>query len=158
MSFKDLDEFFDDTLKLPVGAKVYVIASVDAATGLWCQRMMGTAAAVAGGAEMSEDDVRPLMLDDAAETDLYKRVLGGVYDELIADGVSWERLKHIGTTAFMWAAGSRESAEDYWNSASIQAPGKPRRPAPQDHKVPARKKSARKTSGRPASPAGSTNP
>lgn len=151
MSFKDLDEFFDDTLRLPVGGKVYVVKSVDALTGLWCQRMLGTAAMVAGGAEMSEDDVKPLMLDDDDEMALYKRVLGDTYDELIADGVSWERLKHVGTTAFMWASGDRSTAEAFWVSGSPV--GEPRRPVPQDRKAPAKKASSPRKA-RQVSPAG----
>lgn len=151
MSFADLDEFFDDSLRLPVGGKVYVIASVDAETGLWCQRMMISAADVATGGQLSEDDIEDLVLDDDQERDMYKRVLGPVYDQLIADGVSWERLKHVGTTAFMWAAGNKQNAEEFWVSGGDVA-GEPLRPEPQDHKAPAKKASK----GRPASRGGST--
>lgn len=150
MSFADLDEFFDDTLKLPVGGKTYVIASVDAETGLWCQRMLSTAAEVATGSDLSETEVGDLLLDDDQERDLYRRVLGDVYDELVADKVGWERLKHVGTTAFMWAAGNKQTAEDFWLSGGEAGSGEPQRPVPQDHKAPAKKKA------RPASRAGST--
>lgn len=153
MAFKDLDEFFDDTLRLPIGGKTYVIASPDAETGLWCQRMLSTAAVVSGGAQLSEDDVSSLVLDDEQELDLFKRILGPTYDEMVADKVSWERLKHAGTTAFMWAAGNKDTAEEFWLSAS---PGKEMRPTPQDHKAPAKKK-ARKSAPQ-GSRVGSTNP
>jgi hypothetical protein len=152
MSFVDLDEFFDDTLKLPVGGKLYTIASVDAETGLWCQRMLSTAAVVAGGAQVDESDVGDLLLDDDQERDLYRRVLGTTYDELVTDGVSWERLKHVGTTAFMWAAGNKETAEDFWVTGGGSKLGEPQRPVPQDHKAPAKKKAPR------VSRAGSTPP
>lgn len=153
MSFADLDEFFDDTLKLPIGGKMYTIRSVDAETGLWCQRMMESAAVVSAGAQLSEGDVDGLILDDDQERDLFRRVLGATYDEMIADKVSWERLKHAGTTAFMWAAGNKETAEDYWLSGGA-VPGKAPRPAPQDRKAPAKPKKR----ARQGSPDGSTNP
>ena len=150
MSFADLDEFFDDTLKLPIGGKTYVIRSVDAETGLWCQRMMESAAVVSAGAQLSEGDVDGLLLDDDQERDLFRRVLGATYDEMVADKVSWERLKHAGTTAFMWAAGNKETAEEFWLSGGA-GPGKKKRPVPQDHKAPAKKKA------RQGSPGGSTS-
>ncbi|SDJ53994.1 DUF7426 family protein [Nonomuraea jiangxiensis] len=39
-AFKDHDEFFDATLKLPVGGKTYVIPPSSAEVGLLCQRLM----------------------------------------------------------------------------------------------------------------------
>ena len=135
MSFRDLDEFLDPTLKLPIRGKTYVVQSVDAKTGLWCQRMMHVAVTAVAGLSMSEADAASLDLDDHQELDLYQRVLGDAYDEMVADGLPWEWIKHAGTTAFMWAAGNREQAESFWAS-----PGKARA-TPQDRKRP-RKKSA----------------
>lgn len=142
MPFKDLDEFLKPTIELPIRGKVYVVKSVDAATGVWCQRMMHVAVTVFAGIEVSEADASSLMLDDEQERNLYQRVLGDTYDEMVADGLPWEWIKHAGATAFMWAAGDRERAETYWAS-----PGKGR-PTPQDRK----RKSARQ-----GSRAGSTN-
>lgn len=134
MGFKDLDEFLKPYIELPIGGKVYKVMSVDAATGLWCQRMMHVATTAYAGLEVSEADAGSLVLDDDQERNLYQRVLGATYDEMVADGLPWEWIKHAGTTAFMWAAGNREQAEAFWASR-----GKAR-PAPQDRR---RKKSAR---------------
>jgi len=135
---------------------VYVVASPDAETGLWCQRMLTTAAVGAGGHDLSENEVDDLLLDDDQERALYRRVLGSVYDELIKDGVSWERLKHVGTTAFMWAAGNKQTAEEFWNSGG-DVSGEPLRPVPQDHKASAKKVAKKSPSkARQGSRAGST--
>ncbi|MEU5863499.1 hypothetical protein ABZ815_20180 [Nonomuraea sp. NPDC047529] len=109
--FRDLDEFFDDTLPLPIGGKTYRVPPPDADTGLLCQRLMTAGIAAANGKEIDA-----AQLDDAGEVDLYQRVLGSVYSELRADGVSWPRLKHAGVTAFLWIAGDAEAAAKYWDA------------------------------------------
>lgn len=143
MAFKDLQEFFDPTLRLPIGGKTYVVESVDAKTGIWCQRLFTTGAQAASGLAVTEADVAQLELDDEQERELYEKVLGAAYDEMIVDAVPWEFLKHAGITAFMWVAVSRDAAEEFW--ASGESVGKPGRPVPQDHKAPARKRASRKT-------------
>ncbi|MEV4806761.1 hypothetical protein AB0K18_42775 [Nonomuraea sp. NPDC049421] len=107
--FKDLDEFFDDGLALPVGGKTYRIPAPSAEVGLYCQRLAEAGVAAANGKDAPEAE-----LDDVRELDLYQKVLGPVYDELIADGVSWPKIKHVGITAFMWTAGNDEAAAAYW--------------------------------------------
>lgn len=137
MAFRDLDEFFDPTLRLPIRGKTYVVQSVDAKTGLWCQRALTVGVQAVSGGDLTEAQIDGLELDDAQELDLYRKVLGDVYDEMLADGLPWEILRHAGMTAFMWAAGNKQAAEDYWES-----PGETRR-EPQD-RLP--KKSARRGS------------
>lgn len=145
MGFRELDEFFDPTLRLPIRGKVYVIKSVDAKTGIRLQRLFTVGAQAVAGAEVSSEQLASLELDDSEEFELYQTVLGDAYDEMIADELPWDIIRHAGTTAFMWAAGNRQAAEDFWAS-----PGEAR-PVPQD-RLP-KKKSARR-----GSRAGSTNP
>ncbi|MDF5756661.1 hypothetical protein [Spongiactinospora sp. TRM90649] len=108
-TFADLDDFFDDGLELPVAGKTYRVPPPSAETGLYCQRLAEAGQAAAKGDQAPDAD-----LDDARELDLYRRVLGPVYDELIADGVSWTRIKHVGITAFMWVIGNEQAAQAYW--------------------------------------------
>jgi hypothetical protein len=107
--FRDLDEFFDDTLPLPIKGKTYVVPGPDADTGLLCQRLMAVGITAAQGG-----DIDAAQLDDAGEIDLYARVLGPVYQELLADKVSWPRIKHAGTTAFLWIAADLDTAMKFW--------------------------------------------
>ncbi|MFF0770981.1 hypothetical protein ACFYUK_19000 [Nonomuraea wenchangensis] len=111
---KALDEFFDDTLGLPIGGKEYVIPAPDAETGLLCQRLMQAGVAAAAGQETDLSDLADL--DDDQETDLYRRCLGPVYDQLLADKVTWPRIKHAGVTAFLWIAVDLDAAMKYWES------------------------------------------
>lgn len=143
MAFADLDEFFDDALRLPIGGKEYVIPSPDAATGLHVQRLF--AAAEGAGADTAD-------LDDEAEADLYRRVLGGVYDEMVANGLPWSRLRMAGLTALVWVAGGVESAEAFW-----AAGGRPEAPGPNRASRRAGSGSAPRTR-RPGSTAGTTPP
>lgn len=117
MAFKDLDEFFDDTLRLPVGGKWYVVPPPSAETGLFCQQLMEAGLDAANGA-----DVDAANLDDVGEEDLYRRVLGSTLDELRTDGVTWPKIKHCGITAFLWIAANKETAEKFWESGGGDHP------------------------------------
>ncbi|HET6915576.1 MAG TPA: hypothetical protein VFH56_05745 [Acidimicrobiales bacterium] len=144
---RDLDEFFNPTLRLPIHGKVYVVASPDAKTGLRVQRLMSVGAYAAAGGEVTDDDLDSLEFDDDEERDLYLRILGPAYDEMVADGLPWEIVQHAGQTALTWVAFGRDAADRIWESV-----GEPQRPEPQDRKAPA----AKKKSARQGSRGGST--
>lgn len=111
MPFHEIDEAPE--LRLPVSGKTYVVASPDAKTGLWVTSMMQATGAVLAGV-VPEEDAR-LELDDDEERDLYRRILGPTYDELMDDKVPWHTFKRIGTTAFVWVAFGDDAAERAWN-------------------------------------------
>jgi hypothetical protein len=129
MPFKDLDDFFHDSLDLPIGAKIYSVPSPDATLGLWCQRVLGAGISIANGGDPDTIPNLPQELDDQEERDLYVRLLGPVWDQLQADGVSWERIRMVGQTAFIWVGGSRELAEQFWNSGGDPKASAPNRSA-----------------------------
>ncbi|WP_420803659.1 DUF7426 family protein [Saccharothrix deserti] len=114
--FRDLSEVLDAGLALPIWGKVYTVPPVDAETGLKLQRLAEVAAQVADAAE-NGGSLDGIVLDDAAEVDLYRDALGAAYDEMVADRVPWPALKIAGVTAWLDAAMSRETAEAYWNAA-----------------------------------------
>ena len=151
MAFKDLEEFFDPTLKLPVRGKTYVIQPVDAETGLWVEMIMGVAAKVMEGGDVTDEDKASIQLDDEQERDLMKRVLGDTHDELIADGLDWTTIKLVGNTVLIWVSAGEEPAEEFWNAGGVRP--KAGRKVPQDRK-PKASRSAKKTTT--ASPAGTT--
>lgn len=145
MGFRDLDEFFRPSLKLPIRGKVYEVQSPDAETGLWAQRLMSSATRAAkDGAELTEEQASSLMLDDAQEADLYKRLLGDAFQEMLDDKVNWEQMKHAGMTALIWSAGNTQAAEEFWNNPD----GVPEAPAPESNP---------KVSGNSTQRRGSTN-
>lgn len=109
MSLRDLDEFFSD-FEVPVGGKLYAIPDVDAETGIWLTQVMDAGIAVKQGRKAK----MPADLDDAEERNLYQRCLGATFDQLRADGVSWGKIRHIGTTAFVLHVHGRPAAERFW--------------------------------------------
>jgi hypothetical protein len=118
--FRDLDEFFDDTLALPIGGRTYVVRPADHDLGLYCQRLLAAGFAVAGGKPVGDRDAPPV-LDDDGEVDLYARCLGTAYDEMRADGVTWPKIRHAGITAFLWTAQGEELAVAYWSGSPPEA-------------------------------------
>jgi hypothetical protein len=151
MAFKQLEEFFDAQITLPIRGKKYVIESPDAETGLLCQRIMASAATVMAGGEISEEDTAKIRLDDEEERDLYERLLGAAWGQMFADKVPWTLVKHAGSTALVWVTSSREEAEAFW-----EAGPKPEPKAPQDRKAPARKASTSRATSPRKRPANST--
>ncbi|WP_420819222.1 DUF7426 family protein [Nonomuraea lactucae] len=133
-TFRELDEFFDPSLRLPAGGRTYVIPPPDAEVGLLCQRLMHAGLAVEAGQQVDEEGLHQLaetVLDDNQEKDLYRRILGPVYDELFADKVSWPVIQHVGQTALVWVAAGLEAAAKHWESVSGegQAPNRATRRA-----------------------------
>lgn len=115
MGFRDLDEVFEDTLPLPIGGKVYVVPAPDAELGLWCQRMLSAGLMIQAG-QSPPDGLPSLTLDDADEVELYRRMLGGTYDQMIDDGVSWPKIQLVAQTALFWIGSGRPLAEEFWAS------------------------------------------
>lgn len=116
----------DPVLRLPIKGKTYVVHDVDAATGLFVQSLMSSASMVRSGLEIDPTD-RRLVLDDDDERDLYRRVLGDTYDELVNDGVKWRLVKRAGQATVLWIHRGEEAAEQFWNGG----PEDPKAPAPE---------------------------
>lgn len=145
--FQDLDEFFDSSLRLPVGGTTYVVPSPDAATGLYAQRLFQIFVNARTDRKVAEEDLAKLQLEDGEERDLYMRLLGPVYQQMVDDGVQWEKLKFCGTTALMWVAVSLQAAEKFWERGGIPEAPTPNRQA---------RRRAGKASGSKTSARGST--
>jgi len=135
MSFKAIDEYLDDTLRLPIRGKEYVIQPVDAATGLWVERISALAVDAqqekAGGAKMAPltpEEVAALKPPAGDRTTLTETLLGDTLAELVEDGVGHEALKLITATTMIWITAGKDEAETYWNAG-----GRPKaRKAPRD--------------------------
>lgn len=122
--FRDLDEFFDPSLRLPIGGKTYTVPPPDAEVGLLCQRLMHAGLAAQAGQEVDQDGLNRLadaVLSDEQEKDLYKRLLGPVWEELFADRVSWPVIQHVGETALLWVAAGVDAAARHWEAGAGEA-------------------------------------
>lgn len=120
--FEDLDQFFDGTLKLPIGGKVYAVPSPDIETGLYCQRIAETGLALRAGRQLSDSDLAALQLDDEEERSWYHRLMGAAFEEMLADGLPWAYVQRAGATTFAWITRGIDAAERTWN-ARPEAPG-----------------------------------
>ncbi|MEV1003400.1 hypothetical protein [Nonomuraea sp. NPDC050202] len=123
--FRNLDEFFDPNLRLPIGGKTYVVPPPDAEVGLLVQRLMHAGIAAEAGHEVDQEGLSALaesvINNESKDTDLYQRLLGGVWDEMFADGLDWPVIQHVGETALIWVAAGADAAEKHWDAGSGEA-------------------------------------
>lgn len=196
MGFQDLSDFFTPGLDLPIRGKTYHIPEPSAADGL---RLMQLVAATAldgitesrealkllGAEWVVEEETVPAfdpetgsqLLDDDGNPVTREikmgRWVGGVYDEMSADGLSMDEIVHAGITALVKTAQGLERAEEFWNerglAAKAVASGNPVPPASGANraqkraaakapakKAAAKKKVARKSSSRTSTAASTT--
>ncbi|TDD90772.1 DUF7426 family protein [Actinomadura rubrisoli] len=111
MAFTELDEFFDDTITLPIGGKPYIIDGVSGEDGLWAQRLVDAIERA-----KKEEDVDVGKLDDGDERLLYQRMLGDTFDEMLSDKVKWAKIGHAAMTVFFWTTQNKTVAEQYWQA------------------------------------------
>lgn len=123
--FRDLDEFFDPSLRLPIKGKEYAVPPPDAEVGLLVQRLMNAGLAAESGQEVDQEALNDLaesvLTNDSDEKDLYKRLLGPVWDELFADKLDWPVIQHVGQTVLLWVAAGVDAAAKHWEAGSGEA-------------------------------------
>lgn len=143
--FGDLDEYFDDGLVLPIAGVEYSIQSASAELGLWCQLVDQRSATVEDAAGAAEELPPPPGVD---KDTLFEVVLLGqeCVDQMVANGVSFEKLRFCATTAFIRTIRGDEAARLYWESG-----GDPNRVRPTGNRAERRaaekKATPRKASG-----------
>lgn len=134
MGHVDFGSYLDDdaidtpplsSTKHPDG-RSYRIPSPDAATGIRLTAMVSLGVDLATGAELSQADADKLKLDDAAEVEFLREVLGSAYDELVTDGVSWVRIQRLGRFALLYFTLGPEAAaqEAQRSSGEAHAPNR----------------------------------
>lgn len=137
MAFAELRTFFDPALVLPIGDKEYRIPQPNAEAGLrikqlFAAKILSSATELEHimelfGAEWVPDIQQvpvlnpitgePVVDDDGnpvTEEQDHGMWSGGVWSEMVADGVSWEEMMHAGRTALMDIGMGRVVAEQHW--------------------------------------------
>lgn len=144
MAFKDLGDWAELVgLRLPIGGRTYLLPPISAELGPRVQALIDYGIDIAAGNETDDTEV----LDDLAERDLYKEVLGQVYDAMQADGVPWAALKHAAMTSMIDATRDRAEAEVYWERLGKPEPAKTPVKQPADRKATASRTSKGSTAG-----------
>lgn len=111
------DAVLDEDLVIPLRSKKhpdgkdYTVPAPDAETGLWLQEQARIGAQIAEGMRDAKDGD----LDDVAEKELYRKIMGPAFDEMLEDGVKFPSIKLAGQAVFAWALSDAEDAEDVWS-------------------------------------------
>lgn len=114
MKFKDLDEIFDPDLKLPIRGKQYTVPAPGAAFA----KHLRTAVLDSEVTPFDQiaDAMRVLGAEIDPETGDWA---GGVYDEMVADDLSWTIILHAGKTAMVHYGFSPDMGEVYWHLSQV---------------------------------------
>ncbi|MCW2496349.1 hypothetical protein [Jatrophihabitans sp.] len=146
MAVRDLSAFYDEALEYPdvpwrrrldpddpesafiTGVSTYRVASPDAKTGLYLTTVAKIGVQAAVGRPVSDADMAKLHLNDEDERELYQVVLGETYQQMIADGVSWNLLQKIGQDAYLSFAINEDTANAVLAMAAAQLGEAPARP------------------------------
>lgn len=148
-SFKDLDQYLDAELTLPVSGHEYTFAPVSAAFGLRLQRMMRVGMAAAHG-DTNEEEVAAAFEDVDDET-FYPDLMGDSYQQMLDNGVTLRQLQLVASTVITWNLEGEDAALELWRSG-----GK----APEPNRAQRRAKTTRtdgaSTTKRPASGSGTS--
>lgn len=122
---RDLAEFFDPDLHLPIRGKTYTITSPTAAEGLRLRLLINDESAPV---HISAEVAEIMKLLGATLNEATGEYEGGLWGEMNADGLSWEEVFHAGQTALMHFAVSPAVAEINWEaqigSPKVTSPGK----------------------------------
>ena len=92
--------------------KAYKVPSPDGVTGARMVTLAGIAAKKNADIAVTQADLDRLNLNDQQETEFMRDVLGTAYDEMLADGVSWQRISRLGQYAFVVITQGEVAAND----------------------------------------------
>lgn len=115
--FPELDASLGETLDLPLplpggGVTIYSVQPLDAET--WARF---TALWTNLGSKDDDEEV-----DKATEEDYYRKALGAVYDELVADKAAWAQIRRCGVTAINWHLHGADRALEVWEGGAPKTP------------------------------------
>lgn len=113
MSYRELNEFFDPALLLPIGGKEYRVESPSAHEGLRLRMLLLTGR----------------VLNHETELDELQALMGDTFDEMRADGIKWPEIIHASRTALLHFALSPAIAVKHWGG-EVDDPGNPAPPDP----------------------------
>lgn len=122
MAFRELDELLaPEPVVLPFNGKTYAFpGEISAKAWLQLQRISDTLNSVQRGEEIDQDDEVYSTEDQAG---LMAEILGGVEQEMAADGCTSSQIKRAFYTLLAYHLNGRETAEAVWEAhAAGEAP------------------------------------
>ena len=115
MAYKDLAEFFDPDLHLPIRGKRYTVPAPGAEECLTLRGRL-TLEGIPPN-EQVEDALVVLGAERDEETGELE--LSGVVAEMVADNITWPMILHAGRTAQLHFGFSADMAEAHWHLAQL---------------------------------------
>lgn len=118
----DLGRYFSPGLTLTVLGREYTLPLPSAELGLWCRLVAQVAGDVTAAStdeqmQAAVDRIEALPeLPGGRDVTLPQRVLGDVYEQLVADKVPDPYLQFCGQTAYVWILAGEDKAAEYWTS------------------------------------------
>lgn len=120
--FRDLSEFYNPDLNLPVHGKVYTIAAPSATDGLKLHRCYDPQFEATTEQQLAE--MMKLLgahpIDDGTPQPDYE---GGLFDEMQADGLGWAEIYRVGQTAMLYYGLGPDLAKAYWRKPTVNMTG-----------------------------------
>ena len=126
MAFRDLTDFLTvKPIELPIGGKFYAFPrDISGKAGLVIAAIREAAEAADRGKDYNPEQV---VLDDAAEVDLRREVLGDTEREMFEAGLTTGQVEHVFRTLMTWhMSRSMELTEAAWEMIDVDPP-KPNR-------------------------------
>ncbi len=150
MAFRDLAGELG--VQLPYNGRVYSVPPISAELGPRVQALFDVMIDAELAERAGRDPAGPTteqteLLDDVAERNLFREVLGHVFDEMAADGVPWLVVKRAALAAMADACIGREVAEAAWNGDQVDPPNRAARRAAPARSAPARQAPRASTGG-----------
>lgn len=116
MALKDLDTFFDPSLKLPIGGKWY---SVEGPTQWEDIDRLRKRIVLEGLPPVEQVEDALLILGAVRDPETGELEPAGVLAEMTANSVPWASILHAGRTAQLHFGYSPEMAEAHWSLAQL---------------------------------------
>lgn len=120
--FGELTKYLKPEHEMTVKGKTYVLPLVTGDLGVWCRLLAQMTGEL--HAASSEEEMRAAIerisdlpeLPGGPNVDLANRMLGPVYQEMLADGVEDPYIQFCAATAYIAVIAGDAKAEEYWNS------------------------------------------
>jgi len=128
MALEEAAAWLDGDLVLPIGGKKYRVPEPSVETAMRMQVLLSASRRVSAGGDIT--DRQQEVLTDQEEVDTYRLYLGPAYDQMVADAVTFPRIKHAAFTALFHFMVSPEVAEAHWNRGVQAGKASSRSPRP----------------------------
>lgn len=151
--FGELAELYDPGLTLTVKDREYTLPLPSAELGLWCRTLTETVFVYEDASEAEREKAfeRIGRLPDLAGGEsLWERLLGPVYQQMMADDVEDPYIQFCAWTALLNIVHGEEAAQRFW-----EAGGRPEAPGPSNR---AERRQAAKSAGSSTAAAATTPP